>query len=166
MKRDNKFFASLIGIIVSSLHVITLVYYIISMSIQITSKGISEDIGYLEIAFFAVQLVIVSVALALSAVCMRFSKNFELNEENKRILISTISFDFILAFLFFVSAFANAEIFYIIFCVLSCLLILTSGSLFLIDLNEEIKIAKQHKEKLDNAYLYENEKKHENKIDN
>ena len=160
MKRDNKFFASLIGIIVSSLHVITLVYYIISMSIQITSKGISEDIGYLEIAFFAVQLVIVSVALALSAVCMRFSKNFELNEENKRILISTISFDFILAFLFFVSAFANAEIFYIIF-----LLILTSGSLLLIDLNEEIKIAKQHKEKLDNAYLYENEKIHENKID-
>ena len=165
MKRENRFIASLIGIIVSSLHIFTIIYYIIAMSIQIANNGISDDVGYLEIAFFGVQLVIVSVALALSAVCMRFSKNFELNEENKRILISTISFDFILAFLFFVSAFANAEIFYIIFCVLSCLLILTSGSLLLIDLNEEIKIAKQHKEKLDNAYLYENEKNHENKID-
>ena len=132
------------------------------MSIQIANNGISDDVGYLEIAFFGVQLVIVSVALALSAVCMRFSKNFELNEENKRILISTITFDFILAFLFFVSAFANAEIFYIIFCVLSCLLILVAGSLFLFDLNEEIKIAKQHKEKLDNTIYHESAIQNEN----
>ena len=101
MKRENRFIASLIGIIVSSLHIFTIIYYIIAMSIQIANNGISDDVGYLEIAFFGVQLVIVSVALALSAVCMRFSKNFELNEENKRILISTITFDFILALLFF-----------------------------------------------------------------
>ena len=165
MKKSNTFLASIIGTIVNGSHTIALIYLITYLCISLSKEGVDTTRTAVEIALYFAFFIVIAVALALSIVCLTYTvKNKDLTDaEGKRIIISTVFFDFFVAFLLFIDIFTGQSVLGIIFYIICCILLITSGGLYLIDYNTAIQVQKSNKDKIDNTASADSYRKAEEK---
>ena len=126
MKKSNTFLASIIGTIVNGSHTIALIYLITYLCISLSKEGVDTTRAAVEIALYFAFFIVIAVALALSIVCLTYTiKNKDLTDaEGKRIIISTVFFDFFVAFLLFIDIFTGQSVLGIIFYIICKVIIL------------------------------------------
>ncbi len=145
MKIENKsFWSSIIAVVASSLIIIDFIVEIILQSL----KTDTDITAYMKIALFSIFTIVFIVTLGLSATLLHHTKdNKNITEKPfKRILISTIVFEFIAVFLLFIYIFSFEYIVSLLVYIICFVLHLTSGILYLIDLNNQSKKEINNKE--------------------
>lgn len=153
MKNKNTYLASLVGTVVNGAHTVALIYLIVHLFLSLSITGVDKTKLGVQIALYFAMLIVVGVALSLSIVCVIYElKEKSLtSEEGKRIVLSTVFFDFFVAFLFFINIFTGQTAMGVVFYIICCLLLVLSGGLYLIDYNNNIKMERDSKNKIDNT---------------
>lgn len=180
MKNKSKsFFASIISTAVFALYICALTYIIVAAWVGFQKSGLDDTRKAVEGSLYLVLMVVIICAFVLSLICLIHTiKNRNLFVgQARKIMLSTVFFDYFVAFLFFILSVSGVGVLAAVLYVVGLLLLALAGTLYLIDYNEDIKLQKANRSKIDNTAVQdayykikeimdkENEEKHEDKKD-
>lgn len=149
MKAEKKsFYASIVGVVVSSIVTIDFIVEIILLIISINNSP--NDRTNIEIGILAFFLVIFIITLALSAKMLSHTRNNKslIDQYGKNLILSTSVFDFFASFILFAYIFTKVNIISLVIYVVSFLLLLACGIVYLVDMNTKLKEEKNKQRKL------------------
>ena len=159
MKNKSKsFWASIIGVVVSGLYIVALFHIISTTWISFKKSGLDDTRIAVEGSLYIALMLVIITTFALSvAILVKIAKNKDIfNGRNRKILFSDIFFLFFVAFLCFVLSVSGVGTLAVILYVLALILLSISATLLLVDFNENLKIQKENRNKIDNTATQDN----------
>lgn len=158
MNKSKSFIASIISTTVSGLYIIALLYMIVTSWLNFKKSGMDDIRMAVEGSLYLVLLliIIITFALSLTLLIFKIKKKDIFTGQGRQILLSTIFFDFFVAFLFFIISLSGVGVLFAILYVVGLIGLVVSGALYLVDYNEDIKFKKANKNKIDNTAVQDN----------
>lgn len=121
--------------------------------IDFHKSGLDDTRIAVEGSLYIMLLLIILTTFGLSLTLLIFTVKGKSLLKAKKILFSTIFFNFFLAFLSFVLCFYKVSTLFICFSVFVMIALSVAGTLYLVEYNEDLKKEKERKNKIDNTAM-------------